>query len=919
MSSEGSTGELVVLAGGRTGAPTVGYDAEPIAPAPAPESQLPRKIGRYAVLDIVGIGGMGVVCTAYDPKLDRKVALKLLRERGSQDARRAATARARLQREARALAKLKHPNVVAVHDVDVFDGRLYIAMEFVEGETLGQWFERQQRTPAEIVTVFVQAARGLAAAHAGGITHRDFKPANVRIEPSGRVVVLDFGLALSHGDANSIERSIDDPSDDGDGPQTELEHGRLTAVGRRVGTPAYMAPEQILNQGVGPAADQFAFGVSLYEALYGVLPFRGDAKAAMYAVLDGAISPPPREREAPAWLHRIVMRTLQRDMRARFADMHELIDALERRVTRRRRRLALAAGATLLGAGALGSALWLGSDDPCPGAHDRVAALWGPARAQGLRQAFAATSSPFAEAASARTVALIDERAARWEQRHEAVCEATRVRGEQSDALLDHRMACLDDRLLELASLLEVFDEADVKVVEQSIDASLRLAPVDDCATARPTEGEGDVAADERAAVSRLRESLARADAQLHAYRNAQALALAQAAWHEAEPLSHARTRVHARMTLAHALRRSGEFSGAHDAYVASIHDAAQGHLFEQEADAWTMLVQLEGLDQRKPELGLQQRIAAEAALVRAGSLPRQQAGLAHALGVVMREAGQLDGALEQLRLAVAVRLSIDPDEPQLAGTRNDLGITLIRMGRWQDAEEQLRLALDDARRVRGPEHPLVATTSLNLGNAVLEGRRAADEAAELYARALAIREAVYGPTHVSVAEVLVAQGVLQRRNGDHERSRLAFEQAVALLGGPQGKDPRVAAALNNLGMTAMAAGDERAAHLAFGQALGVFERAGTTRAVSRLRSLLHRCRAGVHLGRLVEAAADCEAALGLADLADPKGHDLADLELARSELALAQGQRETAIAHARAALARALEHERPLAEQREA
>ena len=219
------------------------------------------------------MGGMGVVCTAYDPKLDRKVALKLLRQRESDDAARNHIAQLRLQREARALAKLKHPNIVAVHDVDIVDDRLYIAMEYVEGESLDDWLEHSTRGWSEVVEVFIQAAKGLLAAHAAGITHRDFKPANVRLEPTGRVVVLDFGLALAQGRANTEDDDEPAASSSVEVPIPIIGNGeeepvaernpRLTAVGRRVGTPAYMSPEQILGHAVGPATDQFAFGASL--------------------------------------------------------------------------------------------------------------------------------------------------------------------------------------------------------------------------------------------------------------------------------------------------------------------------------------------------------------------------------------------------------------------------------------------------------------------------------------------------------------------------------------------------------------------------------------------------------------------------------------------------------------------------------
>ena len=178
-------------------------DPSPGLAAAAPGGELGRGtlVGRYVVVDRIGRGGMGVVYKAFDPELDRAIALKLVAVpelRGRQHAA-AEPLRLRLQREARTLARLSHPNVVAVHDVGGFGGSVFLAMEFVAGRTVRQWLEDRPRRPREILTVFTAAGAGLAAAHQLGVVHRDFKPDNVMVSSDGRVRVLDFGLArLAH-------------------------------------------------------------------------------------------------------------------------------------------------------------------------------------------------------------------------------------------------------------------------------------------------------------------------------------------------------------------------------------------------------------------------------------------------------------------------------------------------------------------------------------------------------------------------------------------------------------------------------------------------------------------------------------------------------------------------------------------------
>ncbi|MGZ3438237.1 MAG: serine/threonine-protein kinase, partial [Polyangia bacterium] len=295
-------------------------------------------IDRYVVIDPLGQGGMGVVYAVYDPKLDRRVAIKLLRvDRGH----RAGTERARqrLLREAQALAQLAHPNVVAVYDVGTFGDNVFMAMELVEGRTLRQLLVGgKQPSWRELLTMLIAAGRGLAAAHRAGLIHRDVKPDNIVLGNDGRVRMLDFGLArtadLDHEDepAGESGESPPAPADLLDSGQRQL-RSPLTEQGSVLGTPAYMAPEQEDGRAVDAACDQFSFCVTVYEALYGHLPGKHESS-------DGA----PASARVPAWVRRILVRGMSAPPQERFPSMEALLDALARDPGARRRRLLAAAG-----------------------------------------------------------------------------------------------------------------------------------------------------------------------------------------------------------------------------------------------------------------------------------------------------------------------------------------------------------------------------------------------------------------------------------------------------------------------------------------------------------------------------------------------------------------------------------------------
>ncbi len=364
----------------------------------------PLRFGRYQVQEAIGEGGMGVVYAAWDESLGRRIALKLLGTRHGKSTRQ----RARMVREAQALAKLSHPNVVHVYEVGEHDDNMYVAMELVDGVSLQRWQVQDARSLDEIWTVYEQAGRGLVAAHRVGLVHRDFKPANALLGTDGRVRVADFGLALGPG-------LLTDSSNDRYASASDAATGRVTRTGALTGTPAYMAPEQFRGESPDARADQFAYCVSLFEALTRARPFSVESRRG-----DSPLEPVGSWKGVPRIWRGPMARGLAVDPKDRWPTLEALLQTLTRRL-KWQRRAALWILPVVATAGAA-SWLMMESTDPCDDFPDLAAELWDVEHRGELQHAMTALEVPFAADAWPRIETRLERFATGWSDARAMAC-----------------------------------------------------------------------------------------------------------------------------------------------------------------------------------------------------------------------------------------------------------------------------------------------------------------------------------------------------------------------------------------------------------------------------------------------------------------------------------------------------------------
>jgi tetratricopeptide (TPR) repeat protein/predicted Ser/Thr protein kinase len=751
-------------------------------------------IGRYLILDRVGEGGMGVVYAAHDPELDRKVAIKLLRPDRTGVA--AEEHRLRLQREAQAIARLSDPNVVAVYDAGTFGEQVFVAMEFVEGQTLRQWLAEESRSWREIVAVFLAAGRGLAAAHAAGLAHRDFKPDNVLLGRDGRVKVADFGLARPAGEADAgIPRDGFSTSFGGNSSGGNSSVGilatPLTQWGTALGTPAYMAPEQLRGEAADARSDQFSFCVSLWEALYGERPFAGNSSWKIAgAVASGTVRSEPARSRVPGRVRQALLRGLAADPGRRFPAMMELLHELERDPSAVRRRW-LAAAAAVLVTGAVFSSLgYLQArrDRLCGGGEEALAGVWDAGRKQAVRAAFLATGLPFAEGVWRGVEKEIDGYTGDWVATRRRACEATHVRGEQSEDLLDRKMFCLDQRLRDVQALTAVFARADAKVVEKAADAVSGLGDLSRCTQAAsllekvPPPGDPKL----RARVRGVQAELATASALHRSGKPREALPLAEALSLRAMAVPYPPLQAEALYLLGSLHLSLGDFKTSEEELYRALWAAERARDDLLKAECWRELVYNVGYRQARFDEGRTLARHAEAALARAGGDLTAEAALAKAEAILAGTQGDYPQAVRQFEKARELAERIDPRQPDYRILGN-LGGTYRDMGDFERAQLLLRRAMDLAQRKLGPNHPHVAGFCFNLGLCLSDLGRF-EEAGGLLERALAIRERLLGPDHPDVASALMALGGNWIYRGKPATARPLLERALAIY---EAREPR--------------------------------------------------------------------------------------------------------------------------------
>ncbi len=789
----------------------VGTDPD-IADAPhdSDELQPGDAIDRYVVGQRLGAGAMGVVFEAFDPELDRRVAIKLVHP-GSGRSDSSERERALMLREAQAMARLSHPNLVPVLAVGMHGDELYLVMELVEGQTMRAWTEAATRPWQAVVRAYVAAARGLAAAHAAGVVHRDFKPDNALIGGSGgdddvaaRVRVIDFGLARLVTHASELVATHDVPVGD----------VARTVAGAMIGTPAYMPPEQLLDASVDARADQFALAVSVWEGVYGRRPFVGSSVAAVLESIDaGRITAPPSGTRVPVALRRTLARALSKAPAARFADMDAFADALERCLARPRTHLVL--GASL---GALGAvvAVAIASRDASSCRPDAVPRWDGEMRDR-IAEAFADADESLA-GAEPSLVATLDRRVAAWSDVQDRICVAEAA-GEPTSAA----QTCLDVRRYELDATLDVISEGGDDVLARALPMVASLPAIEPCLRAAPELAESDPPAlvDE---ARTLREQLARARALGEAGHYDEAVTVVEPVVARAVELGHAAVRVEAVCELGKAHVDVGRAAEAVPELEAAFFDAREIGHDEVAAQAAITLVDVVGgrlarLDEVGPWVE-----HAEAALSRWGS-PELRAELEKARGGIGLRTNDARAAIEHYRAAVELlRESGDPDDPRLATAIDALGIAHHIAGNHDVALAHHERALAMRERVFGDDHPHVAHSLVNIAR-VLMAQGLEEPAIHHNEWVVAINEASLGPEHEFTAVAHNNLGAVWGGLGEPAAAEAEFRAARPGFERLGEDHPDHAMVLTNVGQSAYESGDFVEASDVLERALAIRER----------------------------------------------------------------------------------------------
>lgn len=794
--------------------------------AGAPAWSPGRAIDRYIVLRSIGAGGCGEVLAAFDPVLDRNVALKLLRGEGSRAAA--------LLREARVLAKVNHPNIVAIYDAGVADDHPFLAMELVSGSDLHAWL-RQDPPPRvqQTLDLLLQAGSGLAAAHEAGIVHGDIKPANILVGDE-QALVTDFGVAVwDAADAQDDE-----------------------TPGKLVGTPAFMAPEQYAGARADPLSDQFAFCQTAWEALFGSAAYRlttavdyteGDSSdqrhsgatpgsgtsAAEIAALEEAKSSGPPVAPAGHGVGRRVVDALQRglhpDPSARWPSMQALLEVLEHDPSQRRRWWLAGGGALgLTLAASTATALWVAPEPPCQGAAEALGELGG-ARLEAVEAALKNADPIYADARS-YAVGTLRSHAEDWQSMHTEACEATAVRGEQSEAMLDLRMQCLTRARERLDAVSTVLIDGGADTLPRAHRLVGGLRPLARCADVDALEAEVPPPEDPqlRAAVDAVHVDLARLEAEFAAGRRAEALQELPSLVERARALEHPSTLSEVLRTHGNQLEGMGKYEKAaqqlEEAFSLGLEHgptrtaiAAAGELAFvystdlpdlAKADVYgTLAVSLARRDHRGSSL--------EAAMVTD-------------LSSVEIAKGDIEASERLDRSALEIRqAALGSKHPTIAEVMENLAGSLSMLGEFEEAERLNREALDIYVEHLGPRHPTVAGSRVRLAQTIHSIGGRSSEVIELLETAKADQETALGDAHPELAWTLTTLGEAYDDVGRWDDGLAVLTRALDIREAALGPDhPDVAGSLNSVGAHLLQSGEVSKAEPLLRRSIAIFEEA---------------------------------------------------------------------------------------------
>ncbi len=764
------------------------------------------RIDRYEVQEQVGTGGMSVVYAARDVELDRRVALKVMRLDLSEP-----TEQAQLLAEARSLAGLNHPNIVPVYDVGHDrQGRLYMAMELVRGQSMRAWLDASTRSPSEILDVLIAAGRGLASAHAVELVHCDFKPSNVLVGEDGRVRVLDFGIARRvfrpepRTGQTQTGASLDPPA-----PREQVV----------TGTPRYMSPEQLQGEPLTPSTDQFSFCLTLYEALYGQAPFLGRSTwQRLERMLADTVPLPPPGCRVPKRIHAVLVRGLRAEPEARWPNIDALLRALQRSRSRTRTVGGLVV-AGLMGSGFAGAAM-VPAVDPCAATGEEAASVWTPQRRSKIRDAFRSSGIANPDLEHARIDAKLSRFAEQWAAARVQGCETASGAPERRSA----QRTCLHRALEQFSVLVEEVAAGDAATLRNSPEAVSSLPTLASCDAAVADE-HAAAPPEIRDRVEGLEEELATIATLVSLHRYQRADEITARVLLEADQLAFAPLLAEAQHRRADLLHAQGLQFDAANLFEQAFHTAQAARRDRLAARVAVKLHLTYGYHVARPRLAARWAGLAQAAVDRlgndAGALRAEQV---RTVGLVALRNADYALARERFEEALALYEGLTNPAPlHQAEAQSNFGIAAVELGDLEAADAAFRSALEKTEREVGRFNNRHITIINNLGN--LEQLRGNHQAShDYFAQVYETEVALYGGDDVRVAMSLNNMGTALMSLRRDAEAIVLFERSIQAYESGDHHGVDLARPVGNLGVAHTRANNYKLAERSLVQAIALIE-----------------------------------------------------------------------------------------------